>query len=160
MARTAGPIAASSVIPIPIPSATAIVRVSRTRLDVGIPAPTALNNAPIPLAKASPPNRPATEASTPMVSASTATERRTWDRVAPSVRSEANSRVRSATEIEKVLKMMKAPTSSAAPAKASSAGPRKELIEFEISLACSSACCCPVCTLTSGGATDWMTRTS
>ena len=36
-------------------------------------------------------------------------------RVAPSVRSEANSRVRSATEIEKVLKMMKAPTRSAAP---------------------------------------------
>ena len=40
-------------------------------------------------------------------------------------RSSANSRRRWATEIEKVLKMMKAPTSSAAPEKASSAGVRK-----------------------------------
>ncbi len=56
--------------------------------------------------------------------------------------------------------MMKAPTSSAAPANASSAGPRKELIEFEMSLAFSSAFCCPVCTFTSAGTSRLIASTS
>ena len=50
-----------------------------------------------------------------MASASAATAARIWPRVAPSARSIANSRVRCATVIEKVLKMMNAPTSTAAP---------------------------------------------
>ena len=76
---------------------------------------------------------------TPISSASTATGARIWPRVAPSARSIANSRVRWATVIEKVLKMMKAPTSTAAPASASSAGVRNEPIWSLISSAASSA---------------------
>ena len=53
----------------------------------------------------------------------------TWRRVAPSARSMANSRRRWATVIEKALKMMKAPTNTATPPKASSAGCRNELID-------------------------------
>ena len=56
--------------------------------------------------------------------ASAPTPARTWPRVAPSERSRANSRRRCATVIEKVLKMMNAPTSSAAPENASSTGVR------------------------------------
>ena len=55
-------------------------------------------------------------------SPSLTTARQTWRRDAPSVRSSANSRMRWATVIEKVLKMMKAPTNSAMPANASSEG--------------------------------------
>ena len=47
------------------------------------------------------------------------TEPSTWRREAPTVRSVANSRVRCATVIESVLKMTKAPTKRAMPAKAS-----------------------------------------
>ena len=55
---------------------------------------------------------PTTEPTMPMVSASPRTPS-TWRRVAPSVRSSASSRVRWATVIENVLKMMNAPTSTA-----------------------------------------------
>ena len=59
---------------------------------------------------------------------------RTWRREAPSVRSSANSRMRWAIVIEKVLKMMKAPTNSEIPAKTSSAvlrKPRSSLISSD-----------------------------
>ena len=56
----------------------------------------------------------------------------------------ANSRLRWATEIEKVLKMMNAPTSSAAPEKASSAGVRKLPMLSLACLASSAAVCAPV----------------
>ena len=49
------------------------------------------------------------------------TEARIWRRLAPSVRSIANSRVRWATVIEKVLKIRNAATNRATPAKISSA---------------------------------------
>ena len=62
---------------------------------------------------------------TPSTSPSVSTERRIWRRLAPSVRSSANSRVRCATVIENVLKMMNAPTNSEMPANASSAVRRK-----------------------------------
>ena len=52
----------------------------------------------------------------PITSASRITERSTWRRDAPIVRSVANSRVRCATVIESVLKMTNAPTKSAMPA--------------------------------------------
>ena len=58
-------------------------------------------------------NRPATAPSTPSSNPSTTTERMIWLREAPSVRNKPNSRVRWATVIEKVLKMMNAPTTSA-----------------------------------------------
>ena len=54
-----------------------------------------------------------------MNAASSSTERITCRRLAPSVRSIANSRIRWATVIEYVLKMMKRPTNTAAPANAS-----------------------------------------
>ena len=84
------------------------------------------------------------DATTPSASASAATAASTWRRVAPSERSSANSRVRCATVIEKVLKMMNAPTSSAAPEKASSAGVRKPPMLSLICLASSAAACSPV----------------
>ena len=62
---------------------------------------------------------PTTVAARPIRNASSTTERSTWRRDAPIVRSSANSRVRCATVIENVLKMMNAPTKSAIPAKAS-----------------------------------------
>ncbi len=52
---------------------------------------------------------------------------RIWRRLAPSVRNIANSRVRWATVIEKVLKIRKAATNSATPAKISSAVLRKPM---------------------------------
>ena len=83
----------------------------------------------------------------PVVSASSSTLVRICLRLAPSVRSIAISRMRCATVIENMLKMMKAPTSTATPPNASSAGPRKPLIRsampFESALAFSE----PVCTL-------------
>ena len=62
---------------------------------------------------------PISEATSPISAASSSTERITCRRLAPSVRSIANSRIRWATVIEYVLKMMKRPTNTAAPAKAS-----------------------------------------
>ena len=53
------------------------------------------------------------DASMPITSASTTTERRTWRRDAPSVRSVASSRVRWAIVIESELKITNAPTKSA-----------------------------------------------
>ena len=58
-------------------------------------------------------------------SPSLTTARQIWRRDAPSVRSSANSRMRWATVIEKVLKIRKAPTNSAMKANASSAVFRK-----------------------------------
>ena len=107
---------------------------------MGSPRPTASNIDASALANSEPeheaerPTRP-----TPITSASSATAPRICARVAPSVRSSANSRVRSATVIVNVLKMMNAPTSSAAPANASSAGVRKPPIWSLMSAAVSSA---------------------
>ena len=82
-----------------------------------------------------------------MISASSNTERSTCRREAPIVRSSANSFVRCATVIEKVLKMMNAPTNSAMPANTSSSVLRK-LRLFLIESACSLAACSPVLTST------------
>jgi hypothetical protein len=76
----------------------------------------ALKRALTPRARRSPPIRPTIEASTPMMSASRATEPRIWRRDAPIVRRVANSRMRCATVIDSVLKMTNAPTKSATPA--------------------------------------------
>ena len=61
----------------------------------------------------------------PISGASISTERSTWRREAPSVRSIPNSRTRWATVIEKVLKMMNAPTKTATQAKTSRRSCRK-----------------------------------
>ncbi len=52
-----------------------------------------------------------------MRNASTSTDRVTWRLLAPSARSSADSRTRWETRIEKVLKMMNAPTTIAITAK-------------------------------------------
>ena len=63
--------------------------------------------------------RPSTDAMAPTTAASATTEASTWRRLAPRARSSASSRVRCATRIEKVLAMMKAPTTSATAANTS-----------------------------------------
>ncbi len=63
--------------------------------------------------KPEPTNSPITDPTTPSSTPSSTTARMICPREAPSVRSRPNSRVRWATVIEKVLKMMNAPTSSA-----------------------------------------------
>ena len=75
-----------------------------------MPKPTTSKSAFSPLATASPRTIPSADATTPSANASAATMPRTCERVAPRARSIANSRMRWATVIEKVLKMMKAPT--------------------------------------------------
>ncbi len=96
-----------------------MVRGARAMPDVGMSAPTALNRALMALAMPMPAAMPSSEATTPSAPASPITLASTWRRVAPSERSMANSRMRWATVIEKALKMMKAPTITATPPKAS-----------------------------------------
>ena len=91
IARRAGMIVASIVIPTPSTSDTMIVRVASTRPDCGIDRSMASKTALRPLASATPPNRPSTEASTPRTKPSSRTERMICLRDAPSVRRVANS---------------------------------------------------------------------
>jgi hypothetical protein len=97
------------------------------------------------LAIARPRKSPIRAAVRPIANASTSTERNTWRRDAPSVRSVANSRARCATVIAIVLKMTKEPTKSAIAAKASRMYERK-LIPWLMSFACWLPCSSPVCT--------------
>ena len=98
---------------IPTPSETITVRVSSTVPLSGRSAPKALNRPSSAGARPIPASSPTTEPATPSSSPSSTTERMIWEREAPSVRSRPNSRVRWATVIENVLKMMNAPTTSA-----------------------------------------------
>ena len=67
------------------------------------------------------------DASTPITSASTTIDVSTWRRLAPSVRSVANSRVRCAIVIESEFAITKLPTKSAMPPKASRKSRRNEM---------------------------------
>ena len=82
---------------------------------------------------------PTIEASVPITSASRKTEPSTCRRLAPSVRSVANSRVRCAIVIESVFAITNAPTKSAIPPKASRKSWRKLRNEF-VSFASFAAC--------------------
>ena len=93
---------------------------------------------------------PTTEPTMPMVSASSITEVSTWRRVAPSVRSSASSRARWATVIENVLKIRKAPTSTAMNANASRPVVRNER-PWRMSSPSLSASCAAVRTCAVGG---------
>ena len=73
-----------------------------------------------------------TDAIVPITSASMKIERRTWPRVAPSVRSVANSRVRCAIVIESEFAITKLPTKSAMPPNASRKPRRNEMNEFGV----------------------------
>ncbi len=96
-----------------------IVRVLKMRPLFGSVNPTASKSLNSPFASARPRKSPTIDASVPITSDSTITEKRTWRRDAPSVRSVANSRVRCAIVIESELKMTNAPTKSAITPKAS-----------------------------------------
>ena len=139
VARCAGMSAESSVTTTPTARAMMMVRGCRTRPLIGMSKPAALNTWFTPAATPRPTNRPTSEASTPMTSASPARLNNTCRRVAPRARSMANSRRRCATVIEKALKMMNAPTSTAMPPKLSSTGLRKAPIESLTDLVWSAA---------------------
>ena len=103
VARSAGTRLASTVTSTPTTSATTIVRVATTDAVAGRSAPTAFISPRRPGASSSPPSSPSSEAIRPIRPASSTTERSTWRRLAPSVRSSASSRVRCATVIVNVL---------------------------------------------------------
>ncbi len=127
MARRAGTSAANTVRSVPSSSETITVRVASTVPELGRSTSSALNSASIAGAKAIPASSPSTEAKIPITSASRTTEATICRRLAPTVRSIANSRVRCATVIEKVLKIRNEATKSATPAKIRSAVFRKPM---------------------------------
>ena len=100
---------------------------------------------PMPAAK------PMAVASTPTASASAATVSTTWRRDAPTARISADSRVRWATRIENVLWMLKAATTMAMPAKASSSVWKKPRKSLSTSRCCSAVSSAPVSASTPSG---------
>ncbi len=153
MARRAGIRAATSGTMIPTSSAVTIVRGASSAPAVGRPKPKASNRPTTSAANRKPPNSPSREATTAITMASPSTPRSSWPRLAPMVRSMASSRVRWATVIEKTLKMMNAPTSTATAARPSSTGVMKPPIASPIWSDWSSAFSRPVCTRTPSGTT-------
>ena len=133
---------------VPTSSATMMVRGLSTTVPCGRSCSKALNSA-VDALRGDDPERtgPTIEAMSPTISASSSTERSTCRREAPIVRSSANSLVRCATVIEKVLKMMNAPTNSAMPANTSSSVLRKLRLSLD-RVGLSSASCSPVFTST------------
>ena len=119
VARSAGRTAAIIVMMIPTASEMMIVRVLNTVEAWGRLIPNDTSSELSALASSRPRNRPMIDASVPITNASTRTERRTWRRVAPSVRSVASSRVRCAIVIDRVLAITKLPTNRAIPPNAS-----------------------------------------
>ena len=118
VARKAGRKLANSVMSVPTRRHTTIVRAWKTVAALGRSNPVAAKTALSPFASRSPRKRPASEPRIPITSASTTTDRRIWRRVAPIVRSVANSRTRCATVIDSVLAITKLPTNSEIPANA------------------------------------------
>ena len=119
MARIAGAMLATRLTTVPTRIVTITVRLSMTTPLLGRSAPNALNSARRSAAVPMPSRKPTTPPTKPSVSPSLTTARQIWRRDAPRVRSSANSRMRWATVIEKVLKIRKAPTNSAMKANAS-----------------------------------------
>ena len=99
---------------------TIAVRASNTIPASGSWRSSELNTALIPAASRKPAPMPTIDAPMPRASASSSTEPSTCRRAAPTMRSIANSRVRWATVIESVLKIVNAPTKIATPPKISS----------------------------------------
>ena len=112
--------------------------------------PKATKSALSAFASARPRKRPTTEASTPIVNASSTIDQYTCRRVAPSVRNVASSRVRCAIVIESVFAITKMPTKSATKPNASRKYSRIERNPF-VSLAACFASCCPVRTCAVAG---------
>ena len=152
-ARRAGEIAATSVTSVPMASETQMVRGRSCRDDEGRSIPNAFSSAVRPMAMRIPTPSPIAPASTPTMAASASTEVVICRPVAPRARSNPSSRVRWATMIENVLKMMNVPTNSAIPAKTSSAVRMKPSPSLTW-LAASSAACVAVTASTPCGRTD------
>ena len=119
VARRAGSMAATSVTSVPTSSAAATVPPESDIAAIGRPRPMLVNTLSSPAASARPAPIPTADAPRPIASASSSTVRRTWRRLAPTMRSSPSSRVRWATAIESALKIVNAPTTIATPAKAS-----------------------------------------
>ena len=119
--------------------------------------PNPLSSASSPTAASTPSPMPTSEETTPTMAASPSTERNTWRRLAPTMRSRASSRVRWPTVIEKVLKMVNAPTNREMKAKTSSAVEKNDSA-WLMALVCSLATVWPVTTSTPGGRARAMAR--
>ena len=124
-ARRAGTSAAITVTSVPTTIETTKVRPRITVPDDGISSPVALRAPLSRIAIPMPASTPSSEDTTPITVASTMTEVITCRPLAPSARNSASSRVRWATMIANVLKMMKAPTNRATNAKTRKAVRRK-----------------------------------
>ena len=120
-ARRAGLMADTTVTPTPTTRQTITVRASKTSGPDGSVTPNPLNRASRPSAASTPRPRPIRDETSPTIAASSITERKTWRRLAPTMRNSASSRVRWPTMMENVLRMVKPPTKSAMKAKTSSA---------------------------------------
>ncbi len=103
-----------------------------TMLLAGMSRPNAPRSAFKPTARPMPATNPMVEATRPTITASNSTEPRTWRWPAPMARSSASSRLRCATTIENVLKMMNEPTSSATTAKISRNVLKNERLSFRL----------------------------
>ena len=110
VARHAGIRPAISVTSVPTSIETTIVRLANTVPASGSARSIERKIASRPFATPKPTASPASEASSPIASASSSTEPRTCRRMAPTIRSSPNSRERWATVIESVLKIVNAPT--------------------------------------------------
>ncbi len=135
-ARRAGPMAETSVTPTPTMRQTTTVRASNARGPDGSVTPNPLSSASSPSAARTPSPRPTSEEISPTIPASRSTDRKTCLRLAPTIRSKANSLVRWPTMMEKVFTMVKPPTNRAMKAKTSSAVLKNDRAEL-IALVCS-----------------------
>ncbi len=120
-ALRAGEMEDRTVTPTPTRSEAMMVRGATTAPEAGRSIPKALSRLWSPMATRMPRPSPTSDAKRPTMNASAITDNRTCRRLAPRARSRASSRVRWATRIEKVLRMMNPPTNSEIPAKTRSA---------------------------------------
>ena len=102
-APRAGPIADTTVTPIPTTRPTSTVRGSNTSDPGGSVTPNPPSSACSPSAASTPRPSPITEETSPVMAASPSTDPNTWRRLAPTILSRASSRVRCPTMIENVL---------------------------------------------------------
>ena len=117
-ARRAGTSAASRLTSVPMPIDTRTVEPSSGMLPDRV-MPIRSNSTRSPETSPSPPATPSAEPTMPTAAACSRIDANTCDGDAPMARSSANSRIRSRTDMVKVLAMMNAPTNSEIPAKTS-----------------------------------------
>ncbi len=116
-ARRAGLMAETTVTPTPTTRQTMTVRGSKAIGPEGRVTPKPLSSASSPMAASTPRPRPINDETKPTMAASPITDRKTWRRLAPTMRRRANSLVRWPTMIENVLRIVKPPTKSEMKAK-------------------------------------------